>query len=294
MYLAENRPPKIKQTKAMAVGSAFDAYVKSEIAGRLSIPGYSREDLIVSQVEDPAMHDWAHSVGGYLLDLYIRFGGLTDLLTVIGSNGGSVRMEFSTDCIVDGCVPLYGKPDLYFDRPGMTPVIIDWKVNGFMSKASPCGGWIKCRDCWDSGLAKPTRQRATTGHPGVVDGVMVNLNGFRGTGYYAKWQDQLATYGLCAGVQSDLTCGIDQFVGTGKYAGASHLMRLAQHAWIIPNTYFESLIKRASVMWAIVTSKDPALLFPCEPDPLAFVQSLDDYYKAFEDDEDGAFAEMCR
>jgi len=53
-YLALERPPKIAQTEAMAVGSAFDAYTKSFLWNYLNGPGndfYILENMFERQVE---------------------------------------------------------------------------------------------------------------------------------------------------------------------------------------------------------------------------------------------------
>src|SRR4051812_6811821 len=53
-YLSENRPPREPQNAPMAVGSAFDAYVKSYLYARLvgkGDPKHEFEFMFESQVE---------------------------------------------------------------------------------------------------------------------------------------------------------------------------------------------------------------------------------------------------
>jgi len=95
-YLADVRPPRSKQTPAMAVGSAFDAYVKShlhQVVYGTNDPKYELQNLFEAQVE-PHCRDECWTAGKYLFDCYKASGALTDLMLELSSAVDEPRFEF--------------------------------------------------------------------------------------------------------------------------------------------------------------------------------------------------------
>jgi hypothetical protein len=127
-YMASVKPPRPLQTPAMAIGSAFDAYIKSFLIKRLGLNGSSFEEIFESQVE-PQNRDECLVSGKYIFDEYIKSGALADLLLDLKDT--SPHFEDCVQKTVWG-VPLLGKPDIWFGN-----VVFDWKVNGYYSKSAP-------------------------------------------------------------------------------------------------------------------------------------------------------------
>src|SRR4051794_32262646 len=76
-YLADERPPRDPQTPAMAVGSSFDAFVKSyyheKLFGVGNDPKYGFDALFAAQVE-PQCRDLALGHGRYVFEQYRQAG----------------------------------------------------------------------------------------------------------------------------------------------------------------------------------------------------------------------------
>lgn len=226
------RPP---QLKVMAVGSAFDAYVKGALAKDIAGTEGVTETLMQSQVIDA----WRIEVNGYgkrLLAQYKSSGAYAKLLAEIGtpeSFGYEFNAKVTLD--IDGVkVPIAGKPDLFFRRQstnegGMINVILDWKVSGFLSKASPTAGYSRILDA--KGNDKGPHR----------DCVVIRKHGFEiGIGGDIKpdWNTQITMYSWCLkapntnepngleggeeGEEEPWVMGIDQLALsniTGKYVG---------------------------------------------------------------------------
>lgn len=121
-----------EQTMPMAVGSAFDSFIKAEIAIALGKPNKLAE--LLKTVELPA----AITVGKELAEKYIEAGCLKRLLDQ-GLN--TIEMDEKKD--IWG-VPVFCRLDAALTDN--TPV--DWKVNGYGSQwgASPFQGYIRRMD----------------------------------------------------------------------------------------------------------------------------------------------------
>lgn len=140
-YMANVKPPRPPQTPAMAIGSAFDAYIKAFLIERLGLKGGSFEEIFESQVE-PQNRDECLVSGKYVFDEYIKSGALADLLLDLKDT--SPHFEDCVQKTVWG-VPLLGKPDIWFVKNSLG-VVFDWKVSGYYSKSapSPKPGYVKC------------------------------------------------------------------------------------------------------------------------------------------------------
>jgi len=135
-YLADNRPPREKQTKPMAVGSAFDAYVKAHLEKCL-FGKELFEELFESQVEEHN-RDWAREAGKHVFDAYRVSGALKDLLIELQQSKEPPVFEGTINEEVNG-VPLLGKPDVFFINKYDAHIIFDWKVNRQCRKTSQLG-----------------------------------------------------------------------------------------------------------------------------------------------------------
>lgn len=181
-YLTQVRAPKLQQTKPMAVGSAFDAIVKEYIRVNLGLPVGG--DLW-AQVEVPGME----GIGKMIFEKYKASGALADLMLEI-DRAGDLRYEFDLKGNTPKGVPIQGKPDLAWGNR-----IIDWKVNGFLSNASPKPGYVL-----DRSTGKCHKDAI------VVQGINVAGKIDR------SWGIQLRTYGWLLGL-GEFIGGIEQLVG---------------------------------------------------------------------------------
>lgn len=192
--LAPVRPPKFQQTKPMAVGSSFDAYVKNylyeKFIGKSIGTEYDLSMLLATQVDavhkhDPARPDggdrqWLYDAGAFCLASYRRSGALASLMQDL-SVGYNIKFESTVQRIIQG-VPLLGKPDLkmhvgdrvrsYKDmiNADWGIYILDWKVNGYCSNSpkSPAKYYLKCMDGWDANQLKHSRSHGKEYSTGSV------------------------------------------------------------------------------------------------------------------------------
>lgn len=263
-YLSDFKPPKFEQTKAMAVGSAFDAYAKSYLHQTLFGTGHKDADqfkldtIFTQQVEAPN-RDFAFAAGKYCFDRYKESGALSDLMIDMRAAQTEPRFEFSVCGLVQaskGEVVLMGKPDCYFVNASGTKVILDWKVNGYMRQASPKAGYIKIRETWDPAQVMRTRQHNCAHKdavPMIVCGMMVNV---------AKpmeivdsdWATQLAIYAwlLGAEVGEPIIGAIDQLACDAKTA--QPMIRVAQHRAMIGKEFQLSTFASAAELWEVIHS----------------------------------------
>lgn len=205
---------QLPQTQPMAVGSAFDAYVKAWIMERLygsvTINGKSTDlrGLFEQQV-DSQHHAWAWDAGREAMDLYRDSGALSDLMLEL-DEGTDHRFETIVQGKISG-VPLLGRPDLCFKK-GDVNVIIDWKVNGWCSAKppSPVPGYKMCRTLKDGVWKRKTHASAVVLRGIDVVNKMEDLN--------AAWATQLSIYAWVLGVEvgEEFICGIDQLVGRNR------------------------------------------------------------------------------
>lgn len=254
-YLADNKKPRDPQTKAMAVGSAFDAYVKSYLFEKFhgkTDPKFEFDTLFAQQVEEP-VRDFALEAGRICYEAYRTSGALVDLLNQMADS--PVKPMFEVDLKgslgIDkrlGNVPLFGKPDLFFKTVDNVHVVYDWKVNGYMSKASPAPGYVMIRDGWKG---VPSRG-ANSSHKETT----VFMKGRIPVGSYTMdrtdptWAIQTSIYAWMLGepIGSDFIVGIDQL------ACDSGRIRIAEHRAPVGKQFQLDLAANLSNMWAIINS----------------------------------------
>lgn len=245
-YLTENRPPREPQIPVMAVGSAFDAYVKAYLFERLvgrKDARYEREALFEAQVEVQC-RDQAKIDGQEVFEYYKKTGALADLVLDLKGCIGEPRFETDVTGMIGrsgriGNVPILGKPDIFFITEHGARVIFDWKVNGFYSNSppSPKMGYLKIFP----GLA-PHKDCNTYVHKGF------KINGSRPLDLVDKeWAAQLSTYAWVLGeeIGSDFITVVDQIV-CNKHTG-NH--RVARHSATVQDKYQFDVYDRYHQCW---------------------------------------------
>jgi hypothetical protein len=294
-YLADKRPPRFPQTQPMAVGSAFDAFIKSYfhevLFGKGNDPQFALGKIFEDQVEEQN-RDWAMDAGKYCFEAYKTSGAMADLLLQLQQAKDEPRFEFTLQNEIRG-VEILGKPDVFFVHSSGTPIILDFKVNGFCSKypVSPKRGYLKVRDGW---VGVPSRN-ANAIHKDAMamvhSGVIINIAEFFET-IYEEWAIQLATYGWLCGAElgSEFVCALDQLCCKPDEPDKPQI-RIAEHRGLVSREYQLKLMARYSELWEIVHSnhifRDMEL-----SESAARCQMLDQQYKAFEDDEDDFMKEL--
>jgi hypothetical protein len=261
-YLSDVRPDRLPQTLPMSVGSAFDAYVKSKLYGMLFGKGNDKfefDTLFVAQVEEQN-RDFAKEAGLICFEAYRESGALADLLVLLMKSEG-VRFEFEAKGVVKGeregymgsvgDVIFLGKPDAFFTL-GDVKVILDWKVNGYMSgsRQSPRKGYTRVR----KGMGKDTRGDNSPHKEATVmveNGVEINFN-HKMEDIDESWAKQTAIYSwLCgAEVGSDIVVAIDNLVCSDKGTN----IRVAEFRSKIGVDFQKKLYEKAHEIWDIVHS----------------------------------------
>jgi len=269
--------PRSPQLKVMAVGSAFDAYVKGELAKDINgIDGVTNQLL-----KDQVISTWRKEVdqhGKYLLGLYKASGAYAKLRTEIGNDCESFGYEFDAKTVLDigGVrVPIAGKPDLFF-RKRITQgdtysvnAIIDWKVSGFFSKASPVAGYSRLLDAKGSDRG-PHKDCMVMHKHGFAIGVGGEIK--------ADWLDQITMYSWCLQSPNNeemWVLGIDQLVLqniTGKYVDKQgQTFKVASYRKIRkPNP---DLLERLKKAWSAIQAQHYYIDMPKEESD-ARVQTL--------------------
>lgn len=257
-YLCHHRSPRFPQTQPMSIGSAFDAYCKADLNKKLfgnnRNPKFDFDALFTAQV-DEHNRDWARHHGKLVYDLYVDSGSFADLLVELEGALRPPKLETEIYGVVQGSregvtsniggVPFLGKMDIHFINKQGASVILDWKVNGYLSAngVSPAPGYVKLRE-----KGKPSKM-----HPdcmlGYEKGVMVNiaqkLNQING-----EWADQLSIYAWLCGEQigSKFIAAIDQVVCR------PNSIRFAQHRSTIDSEYQFRTFAEAQKLWEIAQS----------------------------------------
>jgi len=260
-YLAEHPAPRLPQEPPMAVGSAFDAYVKAAsnyiLYGTAVSPQFEFSAIFESQVE-PQNRDFALGAGKHVFKAYKLCGAFDDLIKLLRQSVEPPRFEFKVDGTIAGA-PFTGKPDCRFMLDfgsGLIHCILDWKVRGYCSKyaASPSKGYMLCRDGYKS--EKPSRSHGAE-HDNYLAynhrGLTINA------GYLEYCNDeyaaQLCLYGWLLGEQpgdENVVGMIDEIVS--KPASPTPLLRIANHRARVKADYQQNLLERVGRCWQAITS----------------------------------------
>lgn len=260
-HLAESRAPKIPQKDYMAVGSAFDAYVKSAlhaaIFGKGKDPEFEFDAIFTDQVEEHN-RDFCRGAGLYIFECYKLAGAYDDLLRELGASEFAPQFEFRLDKIIDG-VPLMGKPDCRYIHKEGAHIILDWKVNGFCSKygSTPYKYYTMIRDGWNETTAKPSRacSRPHKGYkPLVHNEVKIGSHYLEDT--CKDWADQLSIYAWMldekVGDEDVIVC-IDQ-IACKRRENEFPLLRIANHRSRISSAWQNQLVQRLMSCWKTIQS----------------------------------------
>lgn len=262
-YLSDSPPPREPQTVPMAVGSAFDAYVKSYLYEKLfgdpgapgNDPAFKRDAIFEEQV---AKHnrDAARKDGEHCFWAYKHLGALDDILLELGRS--RERPQFEMDvrgAVTHGhygtvqSVPFRVKPDLHYVNEHGAKVILDWKVNGFYSKSgqSPTPGFVRARR---SGKMPWTHDDCTLGtHKGLIVNTKAGLEK-----YNEEWARQCSVGAWVCGAEvgSEFVAIVHQLAcrpGTSRPE-----ITVAEHIAFVSPEYQRSVHLEAVQMWQAINS----------------------------------------
>lgn len=226
-YLASKRKPYDPQTHYMAVGSAFDAFVKAELHKRYindGDPTYDRDTLFEDQVE-PHVRDEARTAGEAVWKAY-QDSGAFDALCSDLDGADTIRMEVEVTADLGDCTIL-GLPDLMFVNRLGKRVIHDWKVNGYYSKNGP---------------PKPRKNHYVIYEPGATPRKfnVVNLPFNNGC---PDWAEQLTMYAWVMDAP-DCKLQVDQCL----------FPRFVRYQGEVEQSFKDDLRKRLANLWSCVKS----------------------------------------
>ncbi len=258
-HLAEVRAPRLPQKNYMAVGSAFDAYVKSALHAALFGPSAEFEfDAIFTKQVEEQNRDFCRLAGLHVYECYKLSGAYDDLLCDLEKSQSDPQFEFRLDKEVEG-VPLMGKPDCRYTHESGASIILDFKVNGYCSKygATPYKYYSMIRDGWNELTAKPSRacSQAHKGYKPIIHcGIEIGSHYLEDTS--KDWADQLAIYswmlGEPVGGENTIIC-MDQIAS--KYReDKTPLLRIANHRCRISATWQNQLVLRLISCWKTIQS----------------------------------------
>ncbi len=256
-YLCEKRTARDPQTEPMAVGSAFDAKVKSWLVERLlgKRPQFEFTTLFEAQVE-AQNRDEALRAGNEVFNAYVGQGALSDLLLDLEGCIGEPRFEASLEAPVSmsgmfGDVPLLGKPDIYFITKLGARIIFDWKVNGYYSAkpVSPKPGYVRQRTM-DKNNGRAHDKAMVMTVDGIKISAMHPLCSVEKT-----WAAQLSIYAWLLGesIGAQFIAAIDQ-IAVAKDCFGTREFRIAQHRSTITEKFQTDLYKMAHAIWHQIKS----------------------------------------
>ncbi len=257
-YLSDHRMIRDPQTPAMAVGSAFDAYVKAalhrELFGEGAAEGRYYLDVLMTDQVEKHVRDWGRAAGRHVFDCYKYTGAYDELLGELSQAADEPRFEFTATGVVAG-VPVSGKPDCCFTHQSGAHVMLDWKVNGYCSKraVSPKKKHAMCRD--GQHMDRPSL-RAGRPHknyePMFFKGMTIGKHCLSEAN--PSWADQIAIYGWMTGEEpstEDMVACIDQIVA--KPAPVP-LLRVANHRCRVSAAWQMLLVDRLKDCWNTIQS----------------------------------------
>lgn len=270
-YLSDFKPPKMAQTLPMAVGSAFDAYIKSYLHNRLY--GNNHKDserfklraLFEAQVEEHNRTE-AWAMGAHVFESYIKSGSGADLMLMLSKSLDDVRFEFSVQAKIASSIDagigisILGKPDLYFRTAENETVIFDFKVNGYCGagNTSPTAGYVQLIE--QSIVDRGNWYRMGCHKNAFIQrhkGLDVNMGSYFES-HNAQWATQLATYSWLVGgtVGREQIVGIQQIVGNGTKRDSlgRPLLRIATHCSRISAEFQRGVLDRYSYLWSKIQS----------------------------------------
>jgi len=268
--LAEVAPPKMPQTVPMAIGSAFDAFVKAEMGG---LKSEALQTLFDSQVElrgeDRA---FVIDAGTYCMHVYKESGAMACLLQdarwVAEGKAPMYEASLTKDICMPGSlhgVPILGKPDCAIPLVNGGMLVIDWKVNGYMSTSgvSPNKGYVALREIGSTSEVK-RHKSCTPECLGTVEGTDILMNlCVPLEDVNADWALQVCTYAWLFGAEvgSVIVAGIDQLackdLGMGR--GVPPKIRVASFRNYIGEDFQYGVMQRYATLWEVLGWEDDRL-----------------------------------
>lgn len=301
-YLSDHPLPAAPQTIQMAIGSGFDARIKSYLAQYVFGKTDHRFDLITlfeQQVEEQH-RKIVWDISKYIFDCYKNHGALADLMLELKDASTEPQFEFKIEgrlkheTIVGDGVPILGIPDVYFRNKQNVLVVYDWKINQYFAKhaVSPKPGYIKLLDAWET--HKHTKQHGKNHKDAVlmmIDNIIINI-AQKLEDIDPQWATQLTMYAMVLGSLDNFIAGIDQITSTGQI-GDDHeypLLRISRYRNYVGEEFKTQLVNTLIHIWKSISE---GTIFD-DPSRQAI---LDDYYKAFEsgaDPKERWFVDMMR
>lgn len=260
-YLSPSRPHREPQQQAAAVGSAFDARVKSKLHearyGKNADPKYGYDALFEAQVEKHN-RDFAGPDGDHVFDGYVYSGFYQELLDAVLASPTDPRFEFEIRAIIDG-VPFLGKPDCLYTTPGGLTVVHDFKVNGYFGKSntSPTKGYMLCKDGYaDKKPNKSNGKAHENFKPMTHMGTVIDAGALEDC--KTDWADQLSLYGWALGCKigdPNVVLSIDQCTAKPDPLGETKpLLRFSKYKARVRKSYQELILKRLKKCWELINS----------------------------------------
>lgn len=205
----------------MAMGSAFDAFVKAQITRDLQVS--TKFDLITlyeEQVPEEFREElWPKAA--FLLEEYKSCGAYGVAVEDMSLANLEPRFEFDVKAKILG-VPIFGKPDAFYHNRRDVPVILDWKVNSFLGGRNAKKAWYVMDH--QNGCSHPrVTVKSNNGLPVVTNKYLENVD--------KSWAFQQFIYaiGLGCEIGDEFITSIDQITGGPSfYTYRCHLSRLFQ------------------------------------------------------------------
>jgi hypothetical protein len=206
-YITATKQPREPQNHYMAIGSAFDAFVKAELHKRFvddGDPRFQVQALFEEQVE-PQVRDKGWADGQTVYEMYKKCGAFQDICNDL-KGAHNIQFETTLEGEIEGGVILLGKPDIKFLNAEAARVVHDWKVNGFYSKnrPSPRRGYVA-----EYPGKKMHRLCAPFRHRGALINSACPMNL-----YCTDWAEQLTMYAWLLGepIGGDYILTVDQLI----------------------------------------------------------------------------------
>lgn len=252
IYCSDVRTEKAPQINYMAVGSAFDAFVKSQIHsdifGEAATKGgdFDRAVLFEKQVE-PHVRDEVWEKAEFLFGQYVKTGAYNSLITDIALSPYAPEMEFKVAIEVNG-VPIMGYPDLRYITKELVHVIGDFKVNGAFSNygVSPVQGFKIARSIKKDQVKEEVHKKYM---PKQFKDVEISDNCL---GEFSRdWATQLTMYAWCLGEEpgnEDYVVRMEQLACRPNKNGEINV-KIATHMSQISSRFQLEVMRRLVECW---------------------------------------------
>lgn len=284
-YIAVDRPPRFPQTQPMAVGSGFDAYIKSFLHRKLFGDSHKNSaefefDALFEKQVEVQNRDFAKQAGANCFVAYKKSGALGMLLELLQKAPEEPRFEFTEiahaaehgvynrvratsnvekilslrGLLHDNPVTILGKPDLFFKLRNRTSIILDWKVNGYLSASGkvPTSGYWRMLD----GFEPQSKNHGNTHRecvPYSEDGFDYSLHA-NIEQYEPGWARQISAYSWICGAEvgSEIIACIDQLACKPSFP--SPMITVGQHRCPITEAFQVKTYTEFQEAWDVAHS----------------------------------------